>query len=357
MKQLTIDDLDDLAIGSAILGSGGGGDPTYFHRMARYEIEKIGSIPLISLSEVKPDEYILPVCYMGAPLAETEKMPSGREYLALSKVVEKISGKKISVVMTAEIGGAVAFTPLMVAAQLGYRVLDGDMIGRAFPEAQMCSSHVCGINMFPVYMIDALGNIAILYPNDVYAFERIGRKVTIGMGSWSALAYQPLTPEQVDRCLIPKTISQAIAIGKSHRKAREIGNDPLETVLKICKGIYIGRGKIIDIDREISQGFVNGNVVIQEQSDCIELIFQNEYLIAKCNGKIVATTPDILMLLEQDTGTPITSESLQYGLKVNLIGIPAPKIWTTSPGLELVSPHYFGYDIDYHAIKLAKKKS
>lgn len=357
MKKLSLDNLNDLSIGSAILGSGGGGDPTYSYMMASYEIEKHGSVSLKNISELKPTDLIVPIGFMGAPLAEMEKIPSGKEFLSIIKLLEKEIGKKVSVLMPFEIGGGNAFTPLMVGAQLGLPILDADMMGRAFPEAQMSSCHLFGGSPSPAFTSDCLGNAVVIHAKNSYALEKIGRQITVAMGSFNAFALYPILGADAKKYTIPKSISKAIAIGKIHRETKINGQDPLNAILNLCKGICIGSGKIIDIDRVISEGFLNGTVLIQDQGIKMELTFQNEYLIAKYNEKIVATTPDILMLLEQDTGSPITSESLQFGLKVNLIAIPAPDIWTTPAGLSLVGPHYFGYDIDYHPIYKNKEKS
>jgi uncharacterized protein len=349
MRKLTSDNLEELRIGSAILGSGGGGDPTNCAIMARYEIEKRGSVSLIDFSDLDPDDLIAPIGFIGAPMADIEKIPSGREFIILFDILEKHLEKKVDVVMPFEIGGGNAFTPLMVGAQLGLPVLDADMMGRAFPEAQMSSCHLAGISPNPVFMADAVGNTTIIHAINSYACERIGRHVAIAAGSISAMIMYILSGAQSSKCTLHKSISKAMAIGKVHQEATKRGKDPLEPILKLCKGVCLGSGKITDIDRAISKGFLHGTVVIQNNTDKIELEYQNEYLIAKYNSEIVATTPDILMLLEKDTGTPVTSELLQYGLKVNLIALPAPEIWTTAEGLELVGPRYFGYEFDYHS--------
>lgn len=356
MKKLTLDNLDDLAIGSAILGSGGGGDPRYSYMMARYEMEKKGFVSLINYAELKPDDLIVPIGFMGAPLAEMEKIQNGREFLMLFDVLEETLKKKITVVMPFEIGGINAFCPLLVAAQRGLPVLDADTMGRAFPEAQMSSCHLMGITS-PGFITDSLDNTAVIHAKNSLMMEKIGRHITVAMGSSSAFAYFLLNGRQAEKCTVPKSISKAIAIGKAHRKSRENGSDPLDAILTLCKGIYIGTGKIVDIDRAISKGFLKGTVTIQNSHEKMELGFQNEFLVAKRNEKIVATTPDILILLEEDTGTPITSDSLQFGLKVNLIAIPAPTIWTSQAGLALVGPRHFGYDVDYQPINKTNKSS
>jgi DUF917 family protein len=355
MKKLTLDNLEDLAVGSAILGSGGGGDPTYAFMMAKYEMERRGLVSLVNFSELNADDLILSVGFIGAPLAEIEKIPSGREFFSLFEVLEKTMGKKVNAVMPFEIGGANAFTPISVAAQLGLPLVDADTMGRAFPEVQMSSCHLLDGLPSPGFITDCLGNTLAIYPNNSHALEKFLRQIAVTMGSTAAFGLYPLSRKQVEKCTVLKSISKAIAIGKSHREAKKNGKDPLEAVLNVCKGVHIGSGKVVDIYREISKGFLKGLVTIQNKSEKIELFFQNEFLLAKCNGKIVATTPDILMLLEQETGFPITSETLQYGLKTNLIALPAPSIWTIANGLALVGPRQFGYDVDYQPISKRNK--
>jgi DUF917 family protein len=180
--------------------------------------------------------------------------------------------------------------------------------------------------------------------------EKIARQVTVAMGSSNAFCLFPMTVKEAQECTLQKSVSRAISIGKVHREAKVKGKDPLKEILTACKGVYIGSGKIVDLDRSISHAFSHGKVVIQSKREVLELLFQNEYLAAKIDGKIVATTPDILMILEQETGLPITSELLEFGLKVNLIALPAPTIWTTPKGLALVGPRHFGYEVDYQPV-------
>ena len=82
----------------------------------------------------------------------------------------------------------------------------------------------------------------------------------------------------------------------------------------------------------------------------IQLFYQNDYLLAKKGSEVLASTPDLLVLLDENTGTPLTSEMLRYGLQVALIVLPAPEIWQTTEGLKLVGPKVFGYEIDYQPI-------
>ena len=61
----------------------------------------------------------------------------------------------------------------------------------------------------------------------------------------------------------------------------------------------------------------------------------------------MVTTPDLITLLDIDTGEPITTELLRFGLRVVALGIPSDEKWRTTEGLSLVGPRFFGYDVDF----------
>ena len=78
---------------------------------------------------------------------------------------------------------------------------------------------------------------------------------------------------------------------------------------------------------------------------------QNEHLVARVDGKIAASVPDLIIMLDSETGEPITTEEMRYGFRVTVIAAPCDPRWRTPEGLELVGPRYFGYDVDYVPIE------
>lgn len=350
MRQLTQFDLEFLAIGSAVLGSGGGGDPSYDILMAQHAMEKYGPVNLITINELSDEDFIIPVAFMGAPLIAIEKLPSGREFQEILQMVENTTGRRPTALMPAEIGGANAFTPFAIACQLNIPVLDADTIGRAFPQLQMNSCNLMGIAASPTYLADDLGNTAMIKAKQAADVEKLARQVTVAMGSSCAIALYLMSGEQAKRAVIPNTITQAIAIGRAIAEAQAAGKNPLEPFLNCTKGVILGCGTITDINQSVANGFLEGSVTIKNDQDLIELVYQNEYLLARKNGNVLATTPDILTILDSESGTPITSESLRFGLRVTVVAIPSPDIWKTAEGLKLVGPQFFGYEMEYQSI-------
>ena len=60
--------------------------------------------------------------------------------------------------------------------------------------------------------------------------------------------------------------------------------------------------------------------------------------------------PDLITLLDANTGAPVTAEMVKYGLAINVLGLPCAPIWRTPAALDLVGPRYFGLDLDYRPL-------
>jgi len=79
----------------------------------------------------------------------------------------------------------------------------------------------------------------------------------------------------------------------------------------------------------------------------MEIVFQNENLVAWHNGEIACTVPDLTCVLSLDDGEPIGTEMLRYGLRVAVLGLPAPRQLKQPEALAVVGPAAFGYDVDF----------
>ena len=88
----------------------------------------------------------------------------------------------------------------------------------------------------------------------------------------------------------------------------------------------------------------------------LSIEFQNENYVAFTSNpdgskNILATVPDLISLVDEDTGQPITTEEVRYGLRVAVITMPCSPLWTTPQGLRTVGPAAFGYqDIVYSPV-------
>jgi len=79
----------------------------------------------------------------------------------------------------------------------------------------------------------------------------------------------------------------------------------------------------------------------------LRLEIQNENLVALRDGRVVASTPDVISVLDSQTAEAIGTERIRYGQRVSVIGFASDSIWRSARGLEVAGPRAFGYDFPY----------
>jgi DUF917 family protein len=354
MRSISTADLEALAIGAGILGTGGGGNP-YLGKLQGQELLKQGHIiNVIAPEDVDDDALITSVGFMGAPVVSVERIKRGDEPLIAMRALEKHIGKTFDYIVPGEIGGSNSTAPMVVGAQAGIPVVDGDGMGRAFPELQMDTFAIYGIPATPAAIADPRGHVAIFDGiTDAQVLERYARSVTIGMGGSAGYAFPVMSGRDLKRTIVPHTISLAINIGNAVLEARQSLADPVCAVLAVSSGQRLFSGKIVDVDRRLVGGFARGTLILQgtgwHDGETVTIEFQNENLVARTStGRILAVVPDLICLVDTDTAEPITTELLRYGLRVDVLGIPAPVELKTPEALKVIGPGAFGYhDVEY----------
>src|ERR1700744_2170532 len=116
IRMVGVADLDDIATGGAILGTGGGGDPYVGKLMAKEAIRRHGPVALVDVEGFADDALIAPVCMMGAPTVMTEKLPQGDEIVIALRKLEKFMGRKVDGLLCGESGGINSTPPFVAAA-------------------------------------------------------------------------------------------------------------------------------------------------------------------------------------------------------------------------------------------------
>jgi DUF917 family protein len=145
-------------------------------------------------------------------------------------------------------------------------------------------------------------------------------------------------------------------LGAAVEAARRAHTDPIAAALGVTGGEVLFGGKIVDLERRMAAGFARGVVRLDGlgawRGSALAIDFQNENLIARLTGgsageRTLAVVPDLICIVDSETAAPITTEVLRYGLRVTVLGIPAPPLLRTERALAVVGPRAFGYDVEY----------
>lgn len=354
MREVTSGDLDLLAIGAAILGTGGGGDPFIGKVMAQQAIEEEGPVQLMDSGELDDEALVLPTAMMGAPTVMVEKVPEGMEAVRALRAEERRLGCKADATSPIECGGVNSQIPFVAAARARLPVVDGDGMGRAFPELQMETFHVYGVSGTPAVVADERSSVVTIETEDNFQLEWMARGVTIRMGGHAMLVDYPMSGAEFKRTAIRGTVSMGIAIGEAVIGAHKAGVHPIDAVCAAThhtiygRGIPLFEGKVVDVERRTREGFAVGRAVLRglgsDEGSQFEVRFQNENLVAIRDEETIASVPDLICLLDSERATAITTERLRYGQRVTAIGIPTPEIMRSEEALKVWGPAAFGYN-------------
>ncbi len=355
MREITLDDIESLAIGAWILGTGGGGSP-YLGLLNMRQLYREGTrLRLMPATDLDDEDWIAPVSNMGAPLVGQERLTDSRTIARAVALMEEHTGTRFRGIMALEIGGGNAIQPLMAAAHLGRPVIDADLMGRAYPEAQMTSVAVGDLQPYPLTTVDCRGLESIVEKVPTWKWmERVSRRICVEYGSIASTCKAPRTGAEVKRWGIPGTTSKAIRIGEAVREARRLNADPIAAILSAEPGKLLYRGKVVDVERRATEGFLRGRVRFEGvdgwRGTEMELAFQNEWIVAWLDGEPIAMSPDLICVLDTLSGEAIGTETIRYGQRVTVITLPPPPVFLTPKGLLHVGPRAFGYDIEFRSV-------
>jgi hypothetical protein len=346
---LTEADIEALEIGSAILGTGGGGNPYIGKLRARQALRAGNTLSVIKMEDLPDDAKVVSLGGIGAPLISFERIKEGREGLRCVRALEERLGFKADAIACEEIGGQNAMEPLITASLAGLPVVDGDGMGRAFPEMQMTTYSIYGHRSTPSVMCDPHGNVVIFdHAISEKWHERMARACVISQGGASTLASAPMSGAFVKQFSIPDSYTKAVALGRAVIEARQRHADPIAAICEMEGGQVRFTGKIKDLKRHLKGGFVTGEAIIEGfdgyNDQTAAVLIQNENLVFKRDGVVEIAVPDLIIILDIDTGNAITTEMLRYGQRVAVVALPCHPLLRTPEALEVVGPKGFGFD-------------
>jgi uncharacterized protein len=355
LRPVSAEEIESLAIGSWILGTGGGGSP-YLALLNMRRLYREGAVvSLMDPMELADNDHVAVVSNMGAPLVGQERLTDPGTIARAVTMMEEYRGRRFGAIMSLEIGGGNAIQPFMAAALLDRPVVDADCMGRAFPEAQMISFAIHDLPMYPLTLVDVRDNAVVVARAASWKWmERLSRTACVAVGSIAATCKAPRTGKEVKECAILHSTSKAIRIGRTIQDARRAHRDPIAALVEAEQGLLLFTGKIADVARRATEGFLRGTATLDGLGEFrgarFELAFQNEFAVGWLDGVVRVTTPDLICVLDSGSGDAIGTETLRYGQRVSVVALPAPPVLLTAKGLDHVGPRAFGYDLEFTSV-------
>jgi len=358
MKTLTREDLLDILMGCTILGTGGGGDMTEGIELIDDAFAKGKTFNMISLHDAPPDALICTPYMLGAisalppeeeaAYARLPRINAPAILLAYARFQEYL-GQHFFGTVCCELGGSNTAVAFYAAAMSGHMIIDADPAGRAVPEITHSTYYLNDLPAAPIVLANEFGEVILLenVQDDLRA-ETLVRALSIVSRNDIAAIDHALPIKDIRHALIPGTVTQAQTIGHAQREALATGADVARAVAQTGGGAVMFRGEINTSDWRTEDGFTLGSITISGRDahadQTYRINLKNENLVGWLNDAVHATIPDLICLIDTDTGLPVSNPDYAVGMRVAVVILPAPAQFTKERGLAAFGPAYAGLE-------------
>lgn len=365
------EDAEDFAQGCTFFGTGGGGDYQEGYEALCAQLEKNNEISCVNINTLKDKGFSCCPFLMGSIAPEDEVTVREREtiyelgpkkynytqaMIGAVENLEKMTGQPIDVLVPIELGGANTASCLAAAAEMGKIVIDGDYTGRAIPEIQQTTPFIFEKELLPIASFDCWGSIASITAAENWRMaERIGKLIAAGGYSQCAQAGFLIPVSEMKQTALHGTLSECLKAGRVIRRARKEKVDPAKLLVKELGGWIIFRGEVSEKEWEDRNGYYWGTHTItgcgKYEGHELKIWFKNENHLSWLDGNYYISSPDMIQVIDSETGKPYTNNCVKIGQKVTVIGMRAREAFRTERGLKILSPQAFGYNYLYRYIE------
>ena len=312
--------VEEACFGGGILGGGGGGSVEEGIQLGRLAL-KLGYPTMLDLAEVPEDSLIATVSAVGAPSRKQRPIPS--HYVRAVKLLMDHTDKEIAGLMTNEMGGSASINGLVQSAILQIPLIDAACNGRAYPIGTMGAMGLSMNSDFVSKQAAAGGSkkkgsyVEIYGKGSLPILTRLIIRASHETGGLIAVARHPLPASFIKQNAAVGALSQVVRLGKAYLSG-QTGKEKTQKAAEILGGEVLVCANVDSVELTVQQGLDVGRAVIGN----LEITFWNEYMTLDRQGERLATFPDLIMTMDAETGSPISSANLKKDQQVSVIVAP-----------------------------------
>jgi DUF917 family protein len=137
------------------------------------------------------------------------------------------------------------------------------------------------------------------------------------------------------------------------------GDDAAKVIADVGNGFVAFRGKVTAFEFDTVGGFSVGTVDLagagDDEGHTYQLGVKNENLVSYYDGEVDVTIPDLICVIDDNTGEPVTNPHYEIDQSLAVIILPAPEAFLTQKGLATFGPAYVGVDAPYRPASLQNR--
>lgn len=353
---ITEDWVESVTLGGEILGGGGGGSVKLGRQLGQLAV-KLGNPTVLSIDEFDDEEFIITVSAVGAPSAINTGSIQPMDFARAVWGLVKQTDKTISGLMTNEMGGLASANGLIQSAVLDIPIIDAAGDGRAHPTAPMGAIGLSTKKDFVSYQYavgrDEEGNLVKTFAQGKQTTASAISRATAERAGFIAVTRDPVEVNYVKKNAAIGALTQAQQLGEVVNDI-ESSEERVQKIIDQLGGELIIKGEVSSVELKERGGFDVGMVKIGEH----QLTFWNEYMTLEVGSTRLATFPDLILTLSEQTGRPVSSADIKEGIAVSLVVVPKENLTLGSgmqdPSLFKVAEQAVGKEIIRYSFPDAK---
>ncbi|MCR8670519.1 DUF917 domain-containing protein [Agrococcus sp. HG114] len=328
------DGLAALGTGASLLGGGGGGTP----RLMAMGVEQSVAWPLRvnDVEELDPATPCVAVGIGGSTMVFGERLPGSDLFVDAIESVDRWTGSRAAAVCATEVGGMNALAPLLVARELA--LVDADLMGRALPyldQFSLLADDLPGIAIAVSAWTRGSLLLADARPADV---EHVLRAAFQAAGGWAGIVIGGFTVGDLEEHAIRGTLARARALGEAWLTQAGIGSR-----IAAIGAQPLALGRVAQVGPDPADVRVRVIDIAADDGAVVRLVARSEVVACVIDGAVAARSPDIIDVIDPQTGAVLQVEEIAAGRSVAVVGLEAPAWWTSQPDrLAQVLPSRYG---------------
>lgn len=303
-------DVAALAAGAALLGSGGGGDVDLGAQLLRHALAGGDTVPVVAATDLPAAGLVVHTGLAGAPDVMSERPPSQENFVRAVEAVASTLGSRPVAVGIIEIGGMNALTPFLAAHGMGLPVVDGDLMGRAFPHIDQTTLASAGEPMHPMALAGSAGETVIVTSCPAGMVERLMWANLEAMGGAATIAMYPTSADVLSKYGIPGSVGRCLWLG---RQLASAAGSSIAELAGLIDAELLSEGRVDEVRPR--HGTEPGSVTMTDRgsSKVVRVDFFDELLNVAVDGISVASTPDVLVAIDTARMAPLGANRLRQG--------------------------------------------